>query len=235
MKSVMDRTNVYIIFLLLFSFGSCKNDRTNAGGVAEANSFAEQNCEQDTTCDSSKNVKAQVINVYRLKKSCTPFSTSTYLSVKDTKIYYRPNNDGYYGMYHLFKDRDGNVELMGEMVIFNDEKPWMFENETDEFIEIITSHAEVLIFDTIGVGANVKTLTTAFGTPVDSVGEIKIFKSRNCFITAKIEDGIIVILKAGFYNEELTEQEITVYLKNRPFGFVGQLNKKAQKMVISPL
>ena len=171
---------------------------------------------QNIVIDTMENVKAQIIDVYTTKMKYMKYYTSTFLTAEESKIYHKPNKNGYFGSYDLFqKEENKPIVLLAEMVIFNDEKPWWFENKTDEFIEITIYHKGILLFDSIGVGDSVKKIVSLLGAPIASSEKTKIFKFRNYFIAVQVKNNVVEILKAGRYNHNLDDREIINYLKTK--------------------
>ena len=74
---------------------------------------------------------AQPIDMKLVKKRGEKSSTSTFLTGQKTAIFKKFPAEGYCGRYTIFFHPNSNsrrIEYAGELVVFNDETPWRYDN-----------------------------------------------------------------------------------------------------------
>ena len=106
------------------------------------------------------------INVNEVKQKFEKFTTSAFLNRSESKYFYKPDSIGFYGRYNLIGNIE-NEELwhIGGLIVFNNEKPWVYDNKSDFFIEIITDMPDLYVYDKINVGSDVSLLIQCLGKP----------------------------------------------------------------------
>ena len=91
--------------------------------------------------------------------------TSGILQTKETKLFYRPQDKGFYGFYTLFSHKP-TIEPQGELKIFskrNNGVGWR-ESDTDQvFIQTIITGNKIKFLNKISIGDSKATLIKVFG------------------------------------------------------------------------
>ncbi|MEO9511667.1 MAG: hypothetical protein ABJN84_01510 [Flavobacteriaceae bacterium] len=145
------------------------------------------------------------IDVNNIKENIDSF-TSSYSS-RGGSIFDETDlkEDDYIGLYYLVVNSEDNIPdvVVGKMIIYNSEKPWVFENRTDNFLEISLWKKGITLFDgSIEVEANKNALIELLGDEYSIIGnnnDIIVYKGKRLIGFFKIESGKITYIKIGRY------------------------------------
>lgn len=162
------------------------------------------------------------IDLKQLKKRYENSFTSGMLVASRSKQFYRPNNKGFYGHYLLFSDLPDDGNLQGHIVVFNDNYPWFYDNDTDIFIELTAYNPNMVVFGDIHVGVSEQKLRAKFGRPDYDKDCVLLYiaKNRKLIAVFKITDNLIEWLKVGYYND---------HILNNPEANIGILTQVISK------
>jgi len=142
--------------------------------------------------------------------------TSSILPTNETKLFYRPQDKGFYGYYTLFH-RKPNYELQGVLKIFskkNDGTSWK-ENDTDQvFIQAIITGDKIKFLNKISIGDSKVDLIKVFGK--SKINLVDTFVCYDAFQTVGIfilkADKLTKIIYGRYYkqklNDRITEEQI---------------------------
>lgn len=147
------------------------------------------------------------VDLKRIKKKYDRFDgfTSGMLGNKETKMFYRPAKEGFYGFYSLLGVLHDDYKIDGELIVFNNEYPWYYDNDTDIFIELTAYGFDILVFEDIHVGMTEQKLRTKLGQPYYDKDGVLLYIAKNKKLIAvfKITDNHIEWLKVGYYNDAI--------------------------------
>ena len=139
--------------------------------------------------------------------------TSSILRTKETKLFYRPQDKGFYGFYTLFS-HNPTIEPQGELKIFtkkNNASDWR-ESDTDQvFIQTIITGDKIKFLNKISIGDSKVDLIKVFGE-----SKINLVDTFVCY--DKFQTVGIFILQAdkltkiiyGRYDKQKLSDRITV-------------------------
>lgn len=145
----------------------------------------------------------QPVSVDSLKNKFREYTTSTLLSDEQVGLFNIQSN-GFYGQYNLIDKRDNEFKQVGVLTIYNNTKPWVFDNNTDKFIEIICLEEGIYAFDNIGVGTEVKDLKIKLGNPDLKKGNYMVYHdAKNIVAIFRIINGKVDWFKVGYYKSEI--------------------------------
>ena len=146
------------------------------------------------------------INVNEVKHKFEKFTTSTLLSRSKSNHFYMPDTVGFYGYYTLVGDNGDNEKsrFVGELIVFSNEKTWVYNNLSDIFIEIVTGEPDLYVYDEINVGSDVAHLEKCLGKPKIIINDFYVYSNniQNIAIFEIVEEKIKWI-KIGRYNESI--------------------------------
>ncbi len=173
--------------------------------------------------------------IYEAKRLSEGVSTSTYLSKEQSAQYMRPKENGFFGSYSIFLDTNNYANLAesiyedlpndtaqlvstktcdnfihAELVVFNDENPWYYNNTTDIFIEMNTHSSGLPIFG-IEVGDSKEKLSNQFGSPDWKYKNVWIYKiagKTNSLAFFCIRHNGVAWMQFGFYNPAIIENPL---------------------------
>jgi hypothetical protein len=208
----------HIVLCYLFALVSCKTEKSTETKATDTNNNFDEVAEKNVQEEKNDFSDYRILDVFEIKQRCKPYSTSTFLSKSKTSIYSSHSENGYFGNYTLFTQQKENDKVeavyMGEMVIFNTETPWKYDNKTDEFIEILIVNEGILLFENFGVGMPKHLFVEKLGTPLKSTQNVMVFKVGKYYMSIWLENDRANKLKAGHYSNNTSELEIITYLKD---------------------
>lgn len=142
------------------------------------------------------------IDMNSVKKKYTEFSTSGILPISESRHLYKPKDKGYFGRYNLIEPQ--SQQIVGNLIIFNDDKEWQYDNQTDIFIEIKATDKGILVFDDIEVGSELSLLQSKLGKPHNSIDNTLIYRDDklNTIALFEVKNKKISWFKVGLYNDE---------------------------------
>jgi hypothetical protein len=198
-----------ILLLILFTASFCTNDNSAV--------------EQEIAMLDTSNSKISPLIVVPDTTIALPLptfqdfikftETSSILQTNETKLFYRPQDKGFYGYYTLFH-RKPKYELQGELKIFskrNDGTGWK-ESDTDQvFIQTIITGDKIKFLNKISIGDSKVDLIKVFGE-----SKINLVDTFVCY--DKFQTVGIFILQAdkltkiiyGRYDKQKLSDRITV-------------------------
>ena len=149
------------------------------------------------------------VNVQSVKNQLIGF-TSSFLNKKEISPYIRKPNPKYYEIYYLIIENPTNV--IGTMIIYDDENPYVFQKNTDEFIEITLWKPGLKITpQDLEVGITEEELKKKIPGLKPIEKNVWVFEQDSLKAFFKIENGKVTRLRIGLYNKNADYQSI---LKN---------------------
>lgn len=144
------------------------------------------------------------LNVYDLKIKLERFTTTTILNKNETLLFHKPDNEGYYGQYYLFDIKNEQPVQIGILTVFNSEKPWLYNNKTEKFIEITINSTGYFVFDSICIGLKPEKIYQYLGEPFIESDNIIVYSDTIDMIAIfKINNDTIDYIKVGRYNNNV--------------------------------
>lgn len=203
---------IYPIISITFFVLSCTvSPNAKTSYASEFNSKIENLNRENVAADSS----SSIIDIFKLKQLCKQYSTSTYLSDNETSIYPTILTDGYFGSYSLFYPSNNDVIYVGQLVVANNHKPWLYDNTTDLFIEISIINKGAYIYDQLGFDSPKENFIKTLGHPLNEKDNILFFKKDKYYIATYFSENIAKVIVAGEYKATLPEIEIIKHLTNK--------------------
>ncbi len=156
------------------------------------------------------------INLNKIKNQGRKYTTSTVVANEQSKKYYRPSIEGFYGSYTLFFENGvKQPTYIGYLVVFNDKKEWLYEDTEDYLIEIYVEEDDIVIDEELKVGTHISDFIKTFGEPITLDKQHCIFKlSEGAYLSVRLSDNFAVAIKAGKYDLSIKEDSIITYLCN---------------------
>jgi hypothetical protein len=146
-------------------------------------------------------------NLDSIKNKYREYTTSTLLSIKQTELFYRQNDNGYYGQYNLIEKSSNGFKRIGMLTVFNNINPWIFENETDKFTEIICKESGIYVYDSICIGTEIHELMNKLGKPNIKEGDhIIYYDEENLVMIFKIIDNKVNWFRIGYYKPDIIDR-----------------------------
>jgi len=206
--------NLNIFLLLLFVFIiSCKNELRT--GKESEKIVSPEKARLDTVKKSSdkKQRNDLEVDIRDIKKQLDAVTT-TFLSKEEVVYYQDRKKNNFYGDYTLIKnDSLGNAtRIVGNMIVYDSINPYVYEKDTDEFIEINLWDTGVTLMDgNLQVGISKESLIDFLGNDFTSNKDILIFKHNHVKGFFKIKNDSVTNIKIGMYREYVTDKEILKY------------------------
>ncbi|MDL2306151.1 hypothetical protein LJC72_12585 [Bacteroides sp. OttesenSCG-928-D19] len=195
-----------VLFIFLLSvFYSC----TNNSKVVESKANDFSSVESDPAPIEVNNPwsNIDVIDLIKVKNDYKDrFTSGIENGSFKCKLYMTPYEGGYYGAYNLLSlGKKKESGLSAYTVIYNSEWPWMYDNNTDIFIEITIYNSDIFVFGEIEVGTNVSVLNKIFGNSLIKNHEFVIYKNKetNLLAVFRIKNDIIITILVGYYKDEV--------------------------------
>ncbi|MEO9514055.1 MAG: hypothetical protein ABJN84_17835 [Flavobacteriaceae bacterium] len=133
--------------------------------------------------------------------------TTGFLSKKDARIFMKKPNENLYGMYYLIKGSPSDV--VGKMIVYDDIHPYLYDKDTDKFIEInLWDKGIELIDGKLQVGVSKDSLIDVLGDDYRENNDILIYKDKHIKGFFKIKNDSVTNIKIGMYRENVAENDI---------------------------
>lgn len=211
LTNIMKQDSVYqyIIILLLLVTSCFIYWSINSNTDSQYNDQVQRVLKEKAVKVQKAEVHPFTIDVHKIKKRYQKYSTSSFIpksQILDIYPYY--DEKGYFGRYILITDDLGGAdldEIVGNMVVFNNEKPWLYDNTTDHFVQIIAASKHLNLFKDINVGDSVSTLLKTWGDPWLQNGECLHYQKEEYICTFYIIGSIISCYRIGVYNNPTIE------------------------------
>ncbi|MDL2306150.1 hypothetical protein LJC72_12580 [Bacteroides sp. OttesenSCG-928-D19] len=149
----------------------------------------------------------EVVNCFCIKKKFEDFYTSGIGRKKREPLYIKPYESGFYGGYNLLSSGEKDeCWCSGQMIIYNHEYPWMYDNKTDYFIEITVYNSGIPVFGSIEIGSTKNLLEQTIGTKYcKKKDNLIIYKldSLNIIALFYIQNDKIGAFRLGRYKSEV--------------------------------
>lgn len=193
----------YAIFVA-FILGACINaNKERYDTIIETDTVAPllENTPEEAL-DEDSSIYFNPLNVSQIKKKYEASSTSGILSNSKSYKYYKPKEDGFYGFYILISEGVESSPL-GQLVIFNDEKPWWYDNATDIFVAVIAVEKGISVFGDLEVGSTELQLENRLGSPYKKNDNLTIYKDDKTKTIAlfRLKDKKITWFRIGKYSD----------------------------------
>lgn len=150
----------------------------------------------------------QDIDVKEIKNQLDGVTTS-FLSKEETIFYVDKVKNNFYGHYELIKNDNNGMptKRVGQLVIYDSINPYIYEKNTDEFIEITLNDKGISLFDgEIEVGISLLTLLEKFGNTYEKLDSNTIVfseKSKQAFFKITTKDSLVSKIKIGIYRDSI--------------------------------
>jgi hypothetical protein len=185
---------------------SCTKKAQNDKDIEVFNQRKKVSIQQDTSTNILRVIKS--LDFLKIKKGFEENSTSTYLDNIQDKVYFRPQEKGFYGKYTFLKycEEKSAMIQVGKMIIFNNIKPWEYNN-TDIFIELTVYTSEITALPDIQVGDNISSLYDCLGEPYRMNDDYicYIYEDIGLLMMFMNVEGKISWFKLGYYKREVLE------------------------------
>lgn len=202
----------YLIIFCLFIIGCTESTNNQSRTIKtqkeqRASSVIEGESDDKIKIQESDRIKQLLENpldIFELKEKY--HATSTFMQSQEAKRYFKPSQDGFLGIYIFGAD---------ELVVFNNEKPWKYNNKTDIFIEVRANTDFVVAFDSVTVGIGVSDLKKQLGYPQVTKGDLFYYHNgKHTIATFKISGDTIEKFRVGKYNVSVEHDGIPEFLKD---------------------
>lgn len=181
------------------------------------NNLVKDTCYGEKTTYSFHKINTP-INVLDIKSKFSKYSTSTFLNSNECLFYFKPDYEGYYGQYNLIGEKNWQLSQIAILTVYNHEKPWLYNNRTDIFIEILMNSPDYYVFDSIHIGLSSKEVLRFLGKPKMEKENLMIYTDTVDMIAIfSINSDTISFIKAGRYKKEIfdnLESNIINLIKN---------------------
>lgn len=151
------------------------------------------------------------IDVNLIKKQMNSF-TSSYSSKGGN--YYNEEEikkNDFIGLYYLVINSEQNIAdvIVGKMIVFNSEKPWVFENTTDKFLEINLWKKGISLFgNKIEVGISKDSLISHLGNEYEIIEDVIIFKGKKLLGFFRLDEDKVDYIKVGKYADKIDYKSV---------------------------
>lgn len=132
--------------------------------------------------------------------------TSGMVPASECKQFYRPAEEGFYGGYNLLEP-NAEPGFDGRIIVFNNEYPWYYVNDTDIFIELTAYNPDIVIFENIHVAMAETALKDKLGEPYYDKDGILLYvaKNKNLIAMFKILNSKVKWIRVGYYKDDVLE------------------------------
>lgn len=203
---------IYLFWAITFFILSCKaNSIEKTSHSHEFDSKTENISKEIANTDSLNSI----IDIVKLKQLCKQYSSSTYLSDNETSIYPTILTNGYFGSYSLFYPSNNDLIYVGQLIVANNHKPWLYDNTSDLFIEISIISKGAYIYDQLGFDSPKEDFIKTLGHPLNEKDNILFFKKDKYYIAACFSKNIAKTIIAGEYKTTISEIEIIKHLTKK--------------------
>lgn len=126
---------------------------------------------------------------------------------KRSNLYFKMDDDYFLGQYNFpYNGKDEKACWMSaQLMVYNNEKPWNYENDTDIFVETTVNNPGIFLFNQIEVTSSLNEVKLTLGEPYKKYEDFFIYKfdSQNLLTILKIQNKEVVCFRAGRYNNDV--------------------------------
>jgi len=167
------------------------NKVSNNNPVVKQNRFIDMNIDV-------QNIKSQLDGV-----------TTTFLNKEERAFFPDRKNNKFYGLYNLIKDNGNGEELVGNLIIYDSINPYVYEKDTDQFIEIILNKEGIPLYEgNVKIGNTYSDILEYLGEPLNKKDDITIYQSGNKIGFFKFSNNKLSKIKIGIYRDSISPEEI---------------------------
>lgn len=194
-----------IILVTILISCSCNQEKNNNKRIEV------EIIKKDTTLSEKEICKilsdSDIIDLSYVKEHFKDCYTSGISSHKErSNLYFKMDDDYFLGQYNFpYNGEDKKACWMSaQLMIYNNEKPWNYENNTDIFVEITVNNPGIFLFGQIEVTSSLDNVKSKLGEPYREYKDVFIYKfeSQNLVVILKIQNNQVICFRAGRYNNE---------------------------------
>jgi hypothetical protein len=128
--------------------------------------------------------------------------TSTILGKEESRLFWRPSSQGFYGFYtFISRGEDNKGELVAEIVVFCDEYPWMYDTKNEVLIELRVYTGDITLYGGVRVGMSAEELRKLLGSPDLETSDKWLYHDGDKTVAIfSISDGKVAKIRIGRYN-----------------------------------
>ncbi len=165
--------------------------------VSNNNPVVKQNRFIDMDIDV-QNIKSQLDGV-----------TTTFLDKEERAFFPDKENNKFYGLYNLIKDYGNGDTLVGNLIIYDSINPYIYEKNTDQFIEINLYKKGISLYEgNVKIGQTYSDIIEYLGEPINKKDNIAIYQSGNKIGLFKFSENKLSKIKIGIYRDNISPEEI---------------------------
>lgn len=195
---------LFLILLLISCSGNEKKIKK------EPKITINKNNDSITLQKKEANFSELLIDVQKIKKQ-VEVATTTFLSKKESSIFLNRKENKFYGQYNLFINDKEEIptKRVGKLIIYDSINPYIYEKNTDEFVEITLDKPGINLYDgKLKIGMSFNELLNVLGEDYIENGNSLIYSKNNKTAFFKIEKKLVVKLKIGIYRHNLDSSKI---------------------------
>ncbi|MFT7344967.1 MAG: hypothetical protein ACI9XP_001560 [Lentimonas sp.] len=206
---------IYILLILVVNFFSgCKNETSQKDTVNKSEKLTVDTTEITSTPkilnSRLDSILEHPVDWERLKKLGNQ-STS---SPTNQKKHYKPNENGIYGGYTLFK----NSHYLGNLTVYYyGEKPWLYDNNQEYFIAYYANaykfkqDTSITVLNGVHLGMADSELKAKLGEPLKIWRDYYIYHNqKNIIAFFKLNKSTIDEIEIGKFDIDLAKDSLTI-------------------------
>lgn len=205
----MRSTKIFFNLSLIILLVSCGNRKNSEKEILVDDGKSEIVGEKEEIVPFSSSLDDE-IDVADIKSQLDAVTT-TFLSKGEVGFYQDRKKNNFYGDYTLIKnDNAGNAtRIVGNMVVYDSINPYIYEKDTDEFVEItLIDKGVTLLGGELEVGISHSNLLEKFGEKYQKINNTLIFTKENKIAFFVIKDSLVSKIKIGIYKDNVNIEEI---------------------------
>lgn len=202
----MEKLVLVVFIILLISCDNKNIGKKNSISIEEKESVESNNADNKDSFLNEISLLEKDISVSGIKTQLDGVTTG-FLTINKSKIFLDRGKNNFYGFYTLIKGKPN--KRVGQLIIYDSINPYIYEKNTDEFVEITLTKKGVSIYsDSLRIGMKEKELINALGTEYNRFNETLIFTSENKKGFFKIKDSLVCKIKIGIYLDSVDVEKL---------------------------